>query len=156
MWFMDSDAVLSPLYLNQSLADHLHRWTISQDTAILVGQKDVRKSSMIFFNNFPWRDDMPCAGIFLLHTDKLSLVLIMLSQWWDYNLPAKNFKHFHEQDALWHILEHEYQAVNHIAGSSSDRLPDGNFALNSNSYISPHITIYYAIQSIATSYTSSP
>jgi hypothetical protein len=26
---------------------------------------------------------------------------------WDYNLPSKNFYHFHEQDALWHMIEAE-------------------------------------------------
>jgi hypothetical protein len=29
----------------------------------------------------------------------------MLEQWWNYDIPSKNFHDFLEQDALWHMLE---------------------------------------------------
>lgn len=29
----------------------------------------------------------------------------LLREWWDYNIPSKNYDDFMEQDALWHMLE---------------------------------------------------
>jgi hypothetical protein len=30
------------------------------------GNKNVFETQLMFFSNFPWRDDLPCAGTFLL------------------------------------------------------------------------------------------
>ena len=61
---------------------------------------------------------MPCAGTFLLQP-RLAAESF-LREWWDFDLPSKNFKHFHEQDALWHMLEN----------------PECGFKLNFNSTVS--------------------
>jgi hypothetical protein len=65
-----------------------------------LGHRDVTRSKLSFFSNFPWRDDLSCAGTFLfrprLHAEALFR-----------DLPSKIFKHFHEQDALLHMIEHE-------------------------------------------------
>jgi hypothetical protein len=52
---------------------------------------------------------MPCAGSFLYRPSQ-ALTEAALRQWWDFDLPLKNFKHFHEQDALWHMIEAEVEA----------------------------------------------
>ena len=39
-------------------------------------------------------EDMPCAGSFILRPN---LAEPVLREWWDYYLPSKNFKQFHEQ-----------------------------------------------------------
>lgn len=41
-----------------------------------------------------------------------------LREWWDFDLPSKNFKHFHEQDSLWHIIQN----------------PTYNFKINNNTF----------------------
>ncbi len=79
------------------------QWSSQPSKTILRGQQDLSKATFIFFSNFPWRDDMPCAGSFLFRPTKLAERV--LRQWWDFHLTEKNFKHFHEQDALWHMLE---------------------------------------------------
>jgi hypothetical protein len=48
---------------------------------------------------------MPCAGSFIFRpSDDMDAIF---RQWGDYNLPMKNFKHFHEQDTLCHMIESE-------------------------------------------------
>ncbi|RYH21509.1 hypothetical protein EON65_20505, partial [archaeon] len=102
IWYIDSDAFINPLQFNHSITDKVAFW--KQNDYVLRGQRDLDKAEFIFFNNFPWRDDMPCAGTFLYRPSPLTEQV--LRQWWDFNLPIKNFKHFHEQDALWHMIEH--------------------------------------------------
>lgn len=108
IWYIDSDAAVSPFAFNRSIDDAVRDWQRREEThhdMVLLGNRDVTKSKLLFFSNFPWRDDMPCAGSFLfrprLHAEAI------FREWWDYDLPTKNFKHFHEQDALWHMIEHE-------------------------------------------------
>ena len=47
---------------------------------------------MTLIMKFP--PDMPCAGTFIFRP---ALAEPILREWWDYNMPSKNFKHFHEQ-----------------------------------------------------------
>lgn len=108
VWYIDSDAAVSPFAFNRSIDDAVRDWQRREEAhhdMVLLGNRDVMRSKLLFFSNFPWRDDMPCAGSFLfrprLHAEAL------FREWWDYDLPSKNFKHFHEQDALWHMIEHE-------------------------------------------------
>ncbi len=93
-----------------------------QTNFVQYGQKDITKAHFIFFNNFPWRDNMPCAGSFIFRPTKLAERVFR--QWWDFHLTSKNFKHFHEQDALWHMIESEYwidiyRQRNHLSPLSS-------------------------------------
>jgi hypothetical protein len=104
IWYIDSDAVISPFFFHRTIEEAFQIWSQTLSTSIRLGQHmNLNQSLLIFFNNFPWRDDMPCAGTFFfqpLQTETL------FRQWWDINLPIKNFKHFHEQDGMWHILDH--------------------------------------------------
>jgi hypothetical protein len=52
------------------------------------GQTRLSQTNMIFLTNFPWRDDMPCAGVFMFRPNALGLT--QLQDWWNYNLPVKN------------------------------------------------------------------
>jgi hypothetical protein len=115
IWYIDSDATVSPLHMNQSIDDAVLDW--ESNRKVTRGSPTVSASAFIFFNNHPWRDDMPCAGSFLFRPQ---LAEHILREWWDYNLPTKNFKHFHEQDALWHMIESEASPV---SSSSSSSLP---------------------------------
>lgn len=99
LFYIDSDALLSPLHRNTSIEDKMNSWI--GDTA--RGNSNPWDSDVVFFNNHPWRDDMPCAGTFIM---KMSKADEIIREWWDYDMPSKNFKHFHEQDALWHMLDH--------------------------------------------------
>jgi len=81
----------------------------------------------MFFNNFPWRDDMPCAGTFIFRpTDRAEAIL---RQWWDFSgIPDRNFKHFHEQDALWHMIDGDPSGkVNYLMGNSFAILGERQF-----------------------------
>ena len=116
VWYIDSDATVSPFRTNRSIDDAIDEWVGSG--VVTRGSSNIRNSSFIFFNNHPWRDNMPCAGSFIFQP---KLAEPILREWWDYDLPVKNFKHFHEQDALWHMIESEGDA--HYA-----------FKMNSKSY----------------------
>lgn len=98
IFYIDSDACISSLHKNRSLDDAMEDWK----KTVALGNPDPTNASFIFFNNFPWRDDKPCAGTFLFRTAGADAII---REWWDFDLPSKNFKHFHEQDALWHMLE---------------------------------------------------
>ena len=67
------------------------------------GQPDIYKAHLLALTNYPWRDDYPCAGVFLVKPDRTGLE--MLIEWWDYHLPLKNLFDFMEQDALWYMKE---------------------------------------------------
>lgn len=131
IWYIDSDAAISPFHLNKSLENTFQNWSKSSDS-VLHGQKDVTKSSLVFFNNFPWRDDMPCAGMFIMRTANLPLLRELVLQWWDYDIPSKNFKHFHEQDALWHMIEHSRMVETNAEIQSSLRRV--RFHINSSTF----------------------
>jgi hypothetical protein len=100
IWFFDSDATINPTYGNRSLCDALDLF--SEKDKVLWGPTYLREASMVFFSNFPWRSDMPCAGNFFF---KPSAGEQMLREWWDFNLPIRNMYDFMEQDALWLQLQ---------------------------------------------------
>lgn len=83
IWFMDSDSAPNIMHREHSLGDALQLWhntrtsgftsnarsysgsassSSSSSSSIEWGQEDVYNASFIFLNNFPWRDDLPCAG----------------------------------------------------------------------------------------------
>jgi hypothetical protein len=64
--------------------------------------RDPFEAQLLLFSNFPWRDDLPCAGIFILKPRGFEATL---REWWDYNLESKNEADFMEQDALWYMIE---------------------------------------------------
>jgi hypothetical protein len=97
IFYIDSDAVISPLHMNRSLDDAMNSWVNNT----IRGNQNPWQSNFIFFYNHPWRDDMPCAGTFIF---KVKEGEPTLREWWDFNLSSKNFYHFHEQDALWHMI----------------------------------------------------
>lgn len=109
--FLDSDVMLNARYHYQSLSNKLDNWqdgksNISPQIDNLVwGQKTVRDAEMIALTNYPWRDDLPCAGIFMFKPHKVGIEMLM--EWWDYDIPLKNLFDFMEQDALWYMLEHD-------------------------------------------------
>eukprot|EP00597_Dinobryon_sp_UTEXLB2267_P000119 CAMPEP_0170056928 /NCGR_PEP_ID=MMETSP0019_2-20121128/136_1 /TAXON_ID=98059 /ORGANISM="Dinobryon sp., Strain UTEXLB2267" /LENGTH=426 /DNA_ID=CAMNT_0010261529 /DNA_START=783 /DNA_END=2060 /DNA_ORIENTATION=- len=103
IWFIDSDATPNPSYRNRSLSDSLRLWNESSDKMVYRGVKDVFKATFLFMSNYPWRDDMPCAGTFIFKTGATADAI--LREWWDYDIPQKNQADFMEQDALWYQLE---------------------------------------------------
>ena len=116
-WFlyMDSDVTLNPTWVHRSISDVLTEWQDGKtkqfgqnnlpnnNAYVQWGQTNLQKTNMIFLTNFPWRDDMPCAGIFLIRPNKMGLT--QLQDWWNFNLPIKNMYDFMEQDALWYMKE---------------------------------------------------
>lgn len=138
IWYIDSDATISPHMFNRTIEGAMAHW--QSQNAVVYGQKDLTKAKLIFFNNHPWRDNMPCAGSFIMNmknnhfhhhknapistnngTSNSKLLIpppgrfhpgnpsieSILREWWDFDMSVKNFKHFHEQDALWHMIDHD-------------------------------------------------
>jgi hypothetical protein len=99
--YMDSDAAINPALRNRSVYDSLMMWK-NDNKSIYWGEKDPFKSKLLLFSNFPWRDDLPCAGIFMVKPQGMEATL---REWWDYKLESKNWADFMEQDALWYMLE---------------------------------------------------
>jgi hypothetical protein len=77
-------------------------WKNNNNSVVFWGNRNPFDSKLIAFSNFPWRDDKPCAGIWIVRAKDSEA---MLREWWDYDLPEKNEKNFMEQDALWYMLE---------------------------------------------------
>jgi len=127
--YMDSDVTLNPAFLNRSMSDVLDQWQNGKTTLfgdnllpnknnfVQWGQTDLSKSNMLFLTNFPWRDDMPCAGIFMFRPNRVGLT--QLQEWWNYNLPAKNLYDFMEQDALWYMKEADSDDIIHKDGANN-------------------------------------
>lgn len=103
IWFVDSDAAPNPTQSNRSIGDALREWREHSDSNVYRGVKNPLDATFIFQSNFPWREDLPCSGSFLFKPNRQAEV--MLRQWWDYDLPQKNFVDFMEQDTLWYMLE---------------------------------------------------
>ena len=103
IWFVDSDATPNPLYRNRSLGDSFQLWKNNTNgPAVYKGVQDPYAATFLFFSNFPWRDDLPCAGTFIFKTGLAADVI--LRDWWDYDIPQKNQRDFMEQDALCVVL----------------------------------------------------
>ena len=109
--FIDSDVMLNSRFHDVSLSDKLDQWQDGQSPIahdkknVVWGQPKVRDSHMLTLTNYPWRDDLPCAGVFMLKPDRAGLE--MLIEWWDYNIPLKNIYDFMEQDALWYMISND-------------------------------------------------
>lgn len=56
---------------------------------------------MIFLNNKPWGDNLPCAGFYVCKVG--DRVREVVRRWYGTSLPAKNKQHAWEQDVLWKI-----------------------------------------------------
>jgi hypothetical protein len=123
IWYIDSDAAISPLHRDKSIEDQIKHW--EEQGHFIKGRSDISKSAFVFFHNHPWRDDMPCAGSFIYRP---KLAEPILREWWDFDLPSKNFKHFHEQDALWHMIEAEHDPA------WTKTHPDVKFQMNTKAY----------------------
>lgn len=104
IFYIDSDAAINPKHRDLSVDDILNKYSdpTSMTHSVLRGNPHPQNSTFVFFSNFPWRDDMPCAGSFLFRPQYAEATF---REWWDFNLPIRNFVHFHEQDALWHMID---------------------------------------------------
>lgn len=100
-FFLDSDAVINPHFSNRSLFDAMTEWERDQGDAVAWGNRNPWSATFLFFNNFPWKDDLPCAGVMIFKTKGSES---FFREWWDYNIPSKNTWDFMEQDALWYML----------------------------------------------------
>jgi hypothetical protein len=103
VWFMDSDAVPNPMQKDRSLGDALENWSKTSDKSVKFGKVDPLKANFLFLSNFPYRDDLPCAGTIIFKPDKFAQDA--LREWWDFDLVYKARDDFMEQDALWYIIE---------------------------------------------------
>lgn len=116
--YIDSDCIFK---------DHSQRI----ETFISQTEKDI-----LFFQNTPWGDDLPCSGFFIMKVCNETRNFV--KDWFNFDIPSKNEKHAWEQDALWsmdcsskyHIinipqfLEKEHQFIRHICNwLNNDREP---------------------------------
>jgi len=102
LWYVDSDLTINPMFNDRYLSSELEKWQNDTHRHVFWGSNP-KDATFLFFNNFPWREDMPCAGTFLMKSTNLGEK--MLREWWDYNLEIKNWYDFMEQDALWYMIE---------------------------------------------------
>lgn len=106
--FLDPDANINSYRHGQSLADVLRRWQDGRSTSVINssfvqwGQRNLSEASMIVMTNTPWRDDFPNAGFILM---KSGSGVPLMAEWWNYAIPEKDVEDFHEQDALWYMVE---------------------------------------------------
>jgi hypothetical protein len=123
IWFMDSDATINPKLRNRSLFDSMQMWK-NDISSISWGVKDPFEADMMFFSNFPWREDLPCAGIFILKPINAEK---SLREWWDYDLEAKNMADFMEQDALWYMIQANLSYGFSINAATSSLITENQF-----------------------------
>lgn len=102
LWYVDSDLAINPMFYDRYLSSEFEKWQNNTHKHVFWGANP-KDATFLFFNNFPWREDMPCAGTFLMKSTELGGK--MLREWWDYNLEIKNWFDFMEQDALWYMIE---------------------------------------------------
>jgi hypothetical protein len=67
-----------------------------------------KDKDIIFFNNKPWGDHMPCAGFYIAKVCDYSKQFFY--DWFNVNVPRYNKTHAWEQDALWTIFQ-KYNTV---------------------------------------------
>lgn len=104
IWFMDSDAAPNTFDAAVSLGEKMKMWSERPPESVVIrGNPNISSAQFVFLSNFPWRSDLPCAGNFMIRSSNRTLQAIL--DWWDYDLPQKNFADFLEQDALWYMLE---------------------------------------------------
>ena len=130
IWYMDSDFVVNPILHDNSLYDVLTQID-SRDSHGVTSGVSLAQTSMIFFSNAPYAS-VPCSGsiIFVpspkplsssssssLSSPSLSFQLVrdLLVDWWDHDIPAKNFHHEYEQASLWDLLGANHRIVDHYS-----------------------------------------
>lgn len=93
--YIDSDCIFKDF--NISLKDFI--------------RNNINAKDILFFNNKPWGDDLPCSGFYIC---KVSLYTKQfIKDWYNYNIPERNTLHAWEQDALWKIFkEYNIQICN--------------------------------------------
>lgn len=64
--------------------------------------------NIIFFNNKPWGDNVPCGGFYIAKVCDYTKQFFI--DWFNVNVQLFNKKHPWEQDALWRIF-HKYNIV---------------------------------------------
>ncbi len=91
--------------------DKLVHWHANSNDTIYRGNKDPYEALFLFMSNFPWREDLPCAGTFIFKPNAASIAI--LQEWWDYDIPQKNVFDFMEQvrDVLWTVCSVEVFSV---------------------------------------------
>jgi hypothetical protein len=91
---------------------------------------------IIFYNNKPWGDHVPCAGFYIAKVCDYSKQFFM--DWYNVNVPRYNKTHAWEQDALWRIYrnynivvldtwmfrEREGQFLRHVGCCDEDPSPN--------------------------------
>ena len=108
IWYMDSDLAVSDKPSGRSIRDKLE---VIQNASkclgparstpcINWGQPKLFESPMLLFPNSPFGDTEPCAGTFMFRP---TLAASLLLEWWNVDMPDKNFGLMHEQDALWNL-----------------------------------------------------
>jgi len=72
----------------------MEQWR-ADNTSVYRGVKDPAAALFTFFSNFPWREDLPCAGTFVFRP--VPAAVRALQEWWDYDIPQRNLEDFMEQ-----------------------------------------------------------
>ena len=103
IWFMDSDATPNPMQKDMSLGDALKKWDSDPKRHVGFGAVAPSNATFLFMSNFPYRDDLPCAGTIIFKPTEFAQDA--LREWWDFDLIFKARDDFMEQDALWYLLE---------------------------------------------------
>eukprot|EP01036_Dinobryon_divergens_P027187 gene27187-35916_t len=136
IWYIDSDATVSPLHANISIEQKILSWETEssideiqqQEKAegssfevrlsstvnkrqrtskgrVAYGNKKVSQSAFIFFNNHPWRDDMPCAGSFILRPNLAEPIL----REWDKSMCVSDWKQSFKMNSTVYSIVNERQ-----------------------------------------------
>jgi hypothetical protein len=108
IWYMDSDIGISDATSGRSLKEKFDVWASGEQClgpkrttpCVNWGLEDVYSTPMLLFPNSPYGDKEPCAGSFMLRPPKAAS---MINDWWNLDMPDKNFALMHEQDALWNL-----------------------------------------------------
>jgi hypothetical protein len=98
--------------------------------------KPHRDKDVIFLNNKPWGDKVPCAGFYICKVTETTKQFI--HDWFNTDIPKNNTSHPWEQDSLWEIFkkynmgivdswmfrEDKTQLLRHVGGNESyNRIP---------------------------------
>lgn len=126
IWFMDSDATPNPMQKDLSLGDALAKWDGNTSESVKWGNVKPSNAAFLFLSNFPYRDDLPCAGTIIFKPTQF--VRDALREWWDFDLIYKARDDFMEQDALWYIIEAAPQYKYMINADSTVLLTEQQFS----------------------------
>ena len=120
IWFMDSDATPNPMQKDQSLSDAIAKWDSNPKETVKWGNPKPSNATFLFMSNFPYRDDLPCAGTIVFKPTQYARDAIR--EWWDFDLVYKARDDFMEQDALWYLIEAEAAGYKYMVNSQSTAL----------------------------------